>query len=175
MKKNKLILLGGFAGVGKTTMAKKLAKDFNYPFFSSDDFNEGLRPLLKKSFSETSPYAYGILFYILEKNLEFGVTCVLDLNMCHEQTWKTIDRMKKELATVEIVPIILECSFEEHKRRIDKRERENKGYLNMGGGKLEDVLYKYEFITNLKRKDIIRIDANKSTEDVYREIVKVIE
>jgi len=174
MKKNKLIILGGFAGAGKTTIANKLAKDFNFPFFNPDDFNAGLMPILEKSFHEVSPSAYDLMWHILKKNLKMGVTCVLDANMCNSYTWKTLDGVKNEFKNIEIVPIILECSLETHKERIEKRGRKDKEHFNLGGDKWDDILHKYEFIEKLDRDDIVRVDANGSVEEVYDNVLAVL-
>ena len=59
--KTSLIVIGGFAGAGKTTLATKLSAAFKYPVFSSDIINDVLRPVLEKSFHEVSPVAYGVM------------------------------------------------------------------------------------------------------------------
>lgn len=174
MKKNKLIVLGGFAGAGKTTIANKLAADFNYPFFNPDDFNAGLMPILEKGFHEVSPHAYDLMWHILKKNLKMGVTCVLDANMCNSFTWKTLDEVKNELKDVDVVPIILRCSLKTHKERIEKRGIEDEEHFNLGGDKWEDIQHKYEFIEKLNRKDIRRVDANGSIEEVYRNVLNAL-
>ena len=174
MKKTRLIFLVGFAGAGKTTVASKLGSDFNYPFFNPDDFNAGLMPILKKSFHEISPSAYDVMWHILKRNLRLGVTCILDANMCSTFTWKTLDELKHDFPAVEVVPIILECSLEKHKARIEKRGVENKEHLNLGGDEWEMILPKYEFINKLERTDIIRVDANGNPEEVYGSVLSVL-
>jgi thymidylate kinase len=172
--KNRLIVLGGFAGAGKTTIARRLGADFNYPFFSSDDFNAGLMPILNKSFQEISPIAYDLMWHILKKNLRAGVTCIMDVNMCFSRTWDQLDALKKEFIDTEVIPILLVCSLKTHKERIEKRGQEDKEHFNLGGGTFEDALPKYDFINNLKRDDIVRVDANGSIEEVYKEVIKVL-
>lgn len=174
MKKNKLIVLGGFAGAGKTTIARRLAADFNYPFVSTDELNNALRPILQKDFKETSPAAYDVMWHILKGYLKNGVTCTLDTHMCFERTWKNLDKLKDELPDLDMILIILTCSFESHKARIEKRGREDREHLNLGGDKLEDTMFKYEFITNLDRNDIIRIDADGPIDDVYKKVLEVL-
>ncbi|MDP1833809.1 MAG: AAA family ATPase [Candidatus Moranbacteria bacterium] len=173
-KKNKLIVLGGFAGAGKTTLAEKLAADFNFSFFNPDDFNTALRNVLEKDFHEVSFMAYDTLWHILKKNIGMGATCVLDANMCNDFTWKTLDGVKKEFKHLEIIPIILECTLETHKRRIEKRGIKDKEHLNLGGDKFENILHKYEFITKLDRTDIVRVDANGSPREVYEKVLEIL-
>lgn len=174
MKNNKLIVLGGFAGAGKTTVARRLAVDFNFPFFNPDDFNAGLMPVLKKSFYEISPIAYPVMWHIIKQNLKSGVTCVLDANMCNEFTWKTLDEVKNNFENVEVISIILECSLGVHKERIEKRGTEDKEHLNLGGDKFENILHKYKFIKKLNRPDIIRVDANTTPDDIYERILEIL-
>jgi thymidylate kinase len=173
-KKSKLIVLGGFAGAGKTTIARKLATDFNFPFFNPDDFNAGLMPHLNKSFHEISPVGYDVLWHILKKNLAIQVTCVLDANMCNAFTWKTLDEVKEKFPDISVVPIILVCSLDVHKQRIEQRGREDKEHLNLGGDTFDSIMHKYEFISNLNRDDIIRVDANGSPDEVYQKVLEAL-
>lgn len=174
MKKTKLIILGGFAGAGKTTIARKLASEFNYPIFSSDEFNDGLRPLLNKDFHETSPVAYGLLWFLLKRNLRNNVTSILDMNMCADRSWQSVDEMKSDLGNLEMTPIILECSLDVHKERIEHRGANDDEHLNLGGDALEDVMYKYDYINHFKRSDLIRVDASGSIEEVYKKVLDAI-
>jgi thymidylate kinase len=175
MKKVRLIVLGGFAGAGKTTIAHKLAADFNYPFVNPDDFNAGLIPHLKKEFHEVSPIAYELLWYLLKKHIEAGVTTILDANMCHERTWATLDALKEEFPELNILPIILICNLETHRERVTKRGNTDTMHLNLGGDVFEDIMFKYEFIQSLNRPDIIRVEANGSPDEVYRKVLEVLQ
>jgi thymidylate kinase len=94
--------------------------------------------------------------------------------MSNQQSWEALDALKKDLPNIEIVPIVLMCSSETHKERINRRGTEDKEHLNLGGDKLEDVLYKYEFIKSLDRDNIIRVDANGSIEEVYKKVLYVL-
>ena len=139
-----LIILGGFAGSGKTTIAKKLAGERSYPFFSTDDYNAKLMSLYGTSFHETAPNAHELTWHIVKKNLEAGVTCILDTNMCSDRSWKNLDTLRNTHPQVHVIPILLTCSLETHRSRIEKRGKEDLSHLNLGGDKLEEVLFKYE-------------------------------
>lgn len=111
MKKPTLIVIGGFAGAGKTTMSKRLAAAYNFPVFSSDEINTGLRLALRKEFHEVSPAAYVVLWHLLTDQLSFGVTCILDTHMAYARNWEALDKMKQEVKDLRMVPVILECNF----------------------------------------------------------------
>jgi predicted kinase len=143
MPKSTVIVIGGFAGAGKTTIAKRLSETHNYPVFSSDVINDALRTAQNISFKEASPIAYAIMWHIIRKQLETGVTVIVDAHMAAPHTWESLDELSQDVPEVQIIPIILRASLETHRSRIEERGRTNKEHLNLGGDKLEDVLHKY--------------------------------
>lgn len=169
-----LIIIGGFAGAGKTTVASKLSKKYNYPIFSTDVINDALRPVLQKDFREVSPIAYKVMWHLVRKQLQTGVTAILDTHMATKSVWESLDALKRDTPEVIVLPIILQATLETHRNRIEERGRTNKEHLNLGGDKLEDVLFKYEFIEQLNRPDLVRVDANGQPVEVYQQIEAII-
>jgi predicted kinase len=174
-KKPTLIIIGGFAGAGKTTIATKLASDYNHAVFSSDAINDALRGALNKSFKEVSPTAHKVMWHLVKKQLCLGVTVIVDANMAAPHFWDSLDELQKDTPDAEVIPIILQATLDTHRTRIEERGRTNKEHLNLGGDKLEDVLFKYEFIENLQRSDVIRVEANGELGEVYAAVEKVIQ
>lgn len=170
MHKPTLIIIGGFAGAGKTTIATKLSSKYNYPLFSSDIINDALRLSLQKTFHEVSPTAYEVMWFLVRKQLSLGLTVVVDVHMATTKIWESIDALKHDMPNVKILPILLQDPLETHRIRIEERGLTNKEHLNLGGDKLEDVLFKYEFIKKLIRPDLIRVDANRQPDEVYRTV-----
>lgn len=174
MNKTALIIVGGFAGAGKTTVAIRLSSEHKYPVFSSDTINDALREGLKKSFKEVSPTAYEVMWRLVRQQLGLGITVIADVHMAAAHTWENLDKLKEEMPDILILPIILQATIDTHRTRIEERGLTNKEHLNLGGDKLEDVLFKYEYIESLDRPDLIRVDANGGFEDVYSAVKKVI-
>jgi predicted kinase len=175
MKEATLIIIGGFAGAGKTTVAGKLSRKYNYPVFSTDDINDVIRPVLHMGFHEASPMAYEIMWRLVRRQLSSGVTVILDTHMCSERVWENLDRLHGDMPSVKIIPIILQCTLDIHRQRIEERGRTNTTHLNLGGDSLDDVLFKYEFIEGLQRSDLIKIDANGSPDEVYSAVEKLLQ
>ena len=175
MNKPLLIIIGGFAGAGKTTVANKLSRERNYPLFSTDVINDVLRLALSKDFHEVSPTAYEVMWHLVRQQLANGLTTIVDSHMSVAKVWESLDELKQAMPTVIVVPIILQATLDTHRNRIDERGRSNKEHLNLGGDKLEDVLFKYEFIEKLNRSDLIRIDANGQFNNVYELVEKIID
>jgi predicted kinase len=174
MPKPSLIVIGGFAGAGKTTIAKKLSETYNYPVFSSDVINDALRAAQNISFKEASPTAYKIMWHLVKKQLQTGITVIIDAHMAAQHTWDSLDELKQRVPKAQIIPIILRANLEIHRSRIEERGRTNKEHLNLGGDKLEDVLHKYGYIENLKRPDVVWVNANKSVNEVYDAVEAII-
>ncbi len=174
MNNPKLIIIGGFAGAGKTTVATKISGKYNYPVFSSDVLNDALRKPLDKDFHTVSPIAYEVMWYLIRRQLATGVTVIMDTHMSAPRVWESFDALKKDMPSVKILPIILQASLDTHRKRIKERGHNNKEHLNLGGDKLEDVMFKYEFIENLRRPDLIRVDANGTPEDTQQSVETLI-
>jgi len=174
MKQPSLIVIGGFAGAGKTTLATKLSGQYNFPILSSDVINDALRSAFQRGFQEMSPMAYTVMWHLVRQQLKNGVTVIVDTHMATPQVWEKLDLLHTDMPSVQIVPIILQCTLQTHRERIEERGRTNTEHLNLGGDKLEDVLFKYEFIEQLHRADLIRVDANKTPEAVYESVKAIL-
>lgn len=123
--------------------------------------------MLHTSFHEVSPIAHQVLWHLVRQQLQLGVTVIVDAHMATARAWEYLDELKRDMPGVEVVPIILQTDLATHRRRIEERGRMNKEHLNLGGDKLEDVLFKHEFIETLQRSELIRIDASGSSDEVY--------
>lgn len=171
MRKTALVILGGFAGAGKTTISRKLSADHNFPLISTDEINDALRKSFQLDFKQASPHAYDLAWGLIGKYLENGVSVVLDTNMCHDRTWESVDALKREMPHVTILPFILECSLETHRQRIDRRGKIDNEHLNLGGDAFEDTLHKYDYLKRLNRSDLIRLHADAAIDEVYRRVL----
>lgn len=169
-----LIILGGFAGAGKTTVAQKLSTEFNLPLVGTDELNTAIRKALDIDFHTASPYAHDIAWSLIRDYLKNHATVLLDTNMCRARTWENLDAVKNDFPKAEILPIILECSIDTHRNRITHRGQTQPNHLNLGGEKLEDVLSKYEFIKSLNRPDLLRVNAEKSSTEIYTDILSLL-
>lgn len=173
-KKPQLIIIGGFAGAGKTTITRRLSAEYGLTLYSSDIINDVLRSTFDKSFKEMSPHAYKIMWHLIKNQLELGGTVLVDAHMAAQHVWDSLDELKQQVHGLVVKPIILQATLDNHRSRIEQRGRTNKQHLNLGGDKLEDVLFKYEFIESLDRPDIIWVDANGDPDSVYANVKKAL-
>jgi predicted kinase len=98
--KSLLVLISGFSGTGKTTLAKKIAERYSLPLISKDDIKESLYDSLGYSDREWSKQlgvaSYNLLYLftenllatehsvIIESNFKFGIDTVKLLNLKHK-------------------------------------------------------------------------------------------
>lgn len=167
-----LIIFGGFAGGGKTTISKRVADAYHLLRLSTDETNTLLRDTLQLDFDTVSPFAHDLVWISAKRHLADGHAVIVDAPMCGARAWKNVDDVRAEFPRVSIVPIILECSLETHKQRIEHRGRTDKEHLNLGGKPFDETVHKYAYISNLTRPDLIRVNAEGTPDEVYQTVVE---
>jgi predicted kinase len=120
-----LIVLSGLPGVGKTTLARELARVLGAVHVRIDSIEQSLRNAGVNVTSE----AYLVAYAIADDNLRLGLTVVADcVNpwLLTRKEWRaTAERAKAPVLEVEIV-----CSdVEEHKRRVESRRADIAGHV----------------------------------------------
>lgn len=127
MKKPLLIVLGGLPGVGKTTLAKKLAAYYKAAFIRVDSIEQSI---LNSSLDieDVAEAGYETGFLIAKDNLQLGNSVVADsVNpiALSRQAWK---ECAKE-SDCHIIEIELICSdSKEHRNRVERRSADIIGH-----------------------------------------------
>lgn len=126
MEQQKVIIIGGFAGAGKTTISQILAKNLHYTLLSSDEITHVIKNELNLPFHQASPAGFQTLWELAKIQISLGNSCFIDANMCHDKSWKNVDALKKEFPLLNIHIFILESPLEVHKKRFIERTRNQK-------------------------------------------------
>ena len=126
MKTSKLICISGLPGVGKSTLAERLAQALAFPLFSVDPIESALlKSGLTRSF-ETGLAAYLIAETLADAHLARGLSVIIDaVNPVQEAR-----DMWQHLAEKHHAPLhLLECVCERdlHQARIAARSRQMYG------------------------------------------------
>jgi len=121
-----LIILGGLSGVGKSSIARELARQIGAIHVRIDSIEQALRNCGKLS-GPMDDAGYRAAYTIAEKNLRAGRTvvadCVNSIQVTRE-AWREVGRrVRAKVLEVEIV-----CSDQvEHRRRVEDRQTDIPG------------------------------------------------
>jgi predicted kinase len=173
-----LIVLGGFAGTGKTTFSRRLSSELGIARLSSDTIGRTISTSegIKGSSVDAYWIAYDVLFGLCEEFLQTGISVILDVNMGWAFQWQHLDSIRERHQEVFFFPIILRCSKETCIERIQERYSEDSIH------NIPPELYEKEpkhrriwnFINQLDRPGIYRVDASRTQDEVYDEIKQLL-
>jgi adenylate kinase family enzyme len=110
MSKTPIIIITGLAGTGKTTLAEKLAKEFNLPFVYKDYFKElifdGLGWQDREWSKKVGNVSYDLLYFFVESLLKTKKPFIVETNFRPKSaTEKFLDLKKK----YDFTPIQIRC------------------------------------------------------------------
>ncbi|HYY31620.1 MAG TPA: AAA family ATPase [Chthoniobacterales bacterium] len=121
-----LVIFGGLPGVGKTTLAKAVARKLEAVYLRVDTIEQALRSsdMLK---AEVGAAGYLVAYRLAEENLRIGRTVVVDsvnpLNITRD-AWLSVG-LDSSADTIEIEVICSDSS--EHRRRVETRNADIDG------------------------------------------------
>ena len=115
-----MIVIGGFAGSGKTAVSRRLSAELRIPRLGSDVLGRTIRDSAGTKGDAVDAYwiAYDVLFRLCEEFVRSGVSAVLDLTMGWEFQWQHVDTIARSCPRTTVLPIILHCPHEVRIERI---------------------------------------------------------
>jgi predicted kinase len=165
-----LIVVGGYPGSGKTSVARRLAADLQLPRLSSDAIGETIRgsPAIAGANLNAIWLAYDIVFDLCAAFIQSGVSPILDLNMGWAFQWQRLDELRAQQRGLRCSIIILRCPREVCHARICERQRDDPSAVAAGRFEIEPRFFElWQFIEQLDRSDIKSIDAAQPFDAVY--------
>ena len=169
-----LIAIGGFAGVGKSTLAKNLGNHLQIPVFEVDQIAKSIQQ--SATFTGSTQDAYGVAFDLFfdwaERHLKNGGSLIFDQNLGHKRTWQNLENFRSQLNGVAEVKIfILDCPFEVCLERFKKRT-EHPNIDDVTLDDLADHKFKWDYLRDNDLPQAIRIDATQTSQNVFKEIME---
>jgi thymidylate kinase len=179
----RLIIICGFAGTGKSTVAAKLSETYRLPLFGSDVLGYILKETLEANTQTDTDVLsniniwgvnYDLLFRLIEQELLRGLTVILDNNMGCSRRWEHIEELKSSVDRLHILPIRLHCPFGELVQRVLVRSQNDMWGRNLDETFLQQVKSKYDFIQQFTYPGLITIDATQEIETVTETILRLV-
>lgn len=169
-----LIIVGGFAGTGKTAISKRLSAEFGIPRLGSDTLGRTIKKSIGTNRSEVNAYwiAYEVLFRLCEEFIQTGVSTILDLTMGWEFQWQNVDSITRQYPQVLFLPIILRCPHEECIERVRQRYEANPEYYDPPEVYMTEPknISIWEYLAKLDRPAVHFVDASRPHNEVYEEV-----
>jgi predicted kinase len=169
-----LIVVGGFAGTGKSTISRRLSGEFRMPRLGSDTLGRSLKNSLGSQRDEVDAYrlAYDLLFRLGEEFIQSGVSVVLDLTMGWKFQWQHVDGIIQRYPQALFLPVILRCPYETCIARIRQRHAANPDYYDPPELYQTEpkILGVWEYLDCLNRPDVHFVDAAGPHDEVYEAV-----
>ena len=168
----RLIVIGGFAGAGKSILARQIGRRLSIPVFEIDFLARSINesPDFHGKGSEHYGVAFDLFFSLSRRFLEGGCDVILDQNMGRAITWKNIEELRTTVGDVDVKIFLLDCPFEICLERVEFR-RDHPNYSEITIEELRDHKYKWDFLNENKLPNAIRIDATKPQGVVLKEVL----
>lgn len=180
----RLIIICGFAGVGKSTVAANLSETFRLPLFDADVLGHFLLESFKEQHVDKNHELlshvdlwrvnYDVFFNLIEQQLLYGLTVILENNMGGSWRWKHIQQIKETVENLSILPIRLSCPFEVLVERVLVRSQNDQWGRSLDEAFLLERKSFYDFIEQFTYPGLITIDATQTREKVIEEVSHVV-
>lgn len=169
-----LIVIGGFAGTGKTAVSRRLASELSIPRLGSDTLGRTIKNSIGIKNGEVDAYwiAYELLFRLCEEFIQSGVSVILDLTMGWKFQWQHVDSITRQYPQALFLPVILRCHYKKCIERIRQRHEANPEYYDPPEIFMTEpkILRIWEFLMRLNRSNIHFVDAGRAHNEVYGEV-----
>lgn len=124
-----LIAIGGYPGMGKTTVARLLSAYFGIPRLSSDTLKRAIKASPAAPQSDAVGWlTFDLLFALTDDLLQGGVSVILDMNLGKAFHWRYLDSVGVRYPAVRVLPVVLRCAQEICLERIRQRHAQDPSY-----------------------------------------------
>lgn len=181
LNRPKLIIICGFMGTGKTTIAKKVAETNGWKLISSDAVRKELagmattqheyvawgRGIYSTEFSEKT---YARMNELAEKSLKEGTSVVMDASYAKKPERANVHALARA-TNAEFTCIELICPDEEIKRRLTAR-MDKRGEISDGRWAIfSDQKNSFEKVDDFTKEEHIIVDTSKPKDDSVKQLM----
>jgi len=162
-----LIVIGGFAGVGKSTLVRRLGQTLSLPFYEIDLVARAIADSRDFQGTNSKGVAFDLFWVLARTYLENGNSLIFDQNMGRPWQWQKLQEICDSVPHARMVTFILDCPYELCVMRFAARtEHPDLGQIDIHAHK-----YKWDYLNNNEFPAAIRIDATRSQDAVWADVV----
>ena len=169
-----LMVLGGFAGAGKTTLARRLSSELGIPALSSDTIGQSIKMSQGVEGNAVNAYwiAYDVLFTLCEEFVRSRISVILDLSMGWAFQWERLDAITGRHPEISCLPIILRCPKDHCMERMRARHASAPSRHDPPEPYTlsPQLLQVWDYLERLDRPDAHFVDAARSQDEVYEDV-----
>jgi predicted kinase len=172
-----LIVIGGFPGAGKSTLAERLSKELRVARLCSDVLGGSIRGTLGGAVpsSEAFRAGYDLLFRLTDEFLGDGCTVLVDCNMGWEFQWRNLDQVHARHPEVTWCPLVLRCPLDVCRERLRRRHLADPGRhppVEEFFDRNPQLSALWAFLDALDRPDVVYLDGSQSPAAVFADALK---
>ena len=164
-----LIVIGGFAGAGKSTLARRLGRHLSILAYEIDEISKALRESPDFSGKDRG-VAFDLCYSIARQALNNNCSLILDQNMGRAITWQHLTKFQKEVGQDAVQIFLLDCPFDLCLSRFEARTE----HPDIDRITLDDIhrhKFKWDYLQENEFPQAIRIDATQSPDAVFADVL----
>ena len=169
-----LIIIGGFAGTGKSTVSRRLSAELRIPRLGSDTLGRTIKDSagIRSGNVNATWIAYDVLFRLCEEFLQTDVSVILDLTMGWPFQWQHVDRILQRQLHTHFLPILLRCPLDVCLERTGQRHAAHPDRYDPPEVYATDPKNRelWHFLATLERPEVHWVDADRPQDTVYQEV-----
>ena len=162
-----LIVIGGFAGTGKSTLARNLGRVLNVPFYEIDLVARAIEDSRDFQGTNAKGVAFDLFWVLARAYLENGNSLTFDQNMGRPWQWQQLQEICDAVPHAQMVTFLLDCPYELCVDRFEARTE----HPDLGQIDIHQHKYKWDYLNDNQFSDAIRLDATRSQEKVLADTV----
>ena len=168
-----LIIIGGFAGTGKSAISRRLSAELYITRLGSDTIGRTIKR--SEGFKDGDAYwiAYDVLFALCEAFVQSGTPVVLDMTMGWAFQWQKLDAILARYPHTQSLSVILRCPLAMCIERVRQRYAANPECYDPPEIYTMEPKQRaiWEYLAQLDRPSGVHfVDAGRPFEKVYAEV-----
>lgn len=166
----RLIVIGGFAGAGKSTLARSIGRELALPVYEIDLVARTIADSRDFHGTNSKGVAFDLFWTFARAHLENGNSLIFDQNMGQPWRWGKLKEICASVPGAELVTFLLDCPYDLCIERFEART-EHPDLDEFADMSIHDHKFKWDYLNDNEFPGAIRIDATRTQEEVFTDVM----